>query len=817
MRNILLPVFLCIALQCPISLFAQLDIVKGIVTIQNSSFNNNGKISYVQNAQAEGVYVKTKPTVTDANGLFSLKIVGAKVGEKLRLKVQKDGFQVVNPSNLLVNGGQNDTIHIVIAKPEDIEAMRLGLYATAKTTAETTFKLVLNGYNNDLIELRNKAVVDEIAVQQIEDKIKLHNYCAKNTDELAHHLARKYSLINLDDASTACQKAFNCFQKGHLDSALTCFNTTDLIKKADLIVKTKSERIKKGIKINDAKQEEQLRKIIGDFMFQADMYRFNWAFEKTDSVYQLMLKYNENNVEIYKEYGAFLVEINDINRAKTIYEKGLNQAQLPNDKMQLMNDLAELQRRTGEFLKAEKLLNQAAEMAEWEIINQKDVFEPLFALSQHNLGKIYTDTKAYGKAESAYKTALTIHQEYATKTTAKPHDSLALAANLNSMAVNYLRQNNYVESDNYFNKTKAIYDKILDSNSVSYKLNLIELKNNYRQLFFNKNDTLNTLKANAEVLFIYNELKGVNVNAFENDYLLALNNLINSFIVFKLNDKAVIYFDTLITLQKQRILKHPQQYNMDLEASLIALNAIYKEQKKYALIDSLFKMRMALHKTIAKTTPQYKPEICKHLMDYSAFCKAQKRPDEAHRTYLKVADMQRELTEKEPLTYSDNLQSTLQLFYERYDSLASNEIFEKKIKALRDTQNNYRQEQIDVQIKFVNALEKAIIKDKQAKLNTAYTHLAAYYLSIKKIKEAELIAQKQDNNAAHFLVFMYGIQDKFNEAQLVLTKINDKKTTKMRCLQWANDFYNQKVITHAIKTKLDKWFETSTAIGLQGN
>ena len=59
---------------------------------------------------------------------------------------------------------------------------------------------------------------------------------------------------------------------------------------------------------------------------------------------------------------------------------------------------------------------------------------------------------------------------------------------------------------------------------------------------------------------------------------------------------------------------------------------------------------------------------------------------------------------------------------------------------------------------------------------------------MKKIKEAELIAQKQDNNAAHFLVFIYGIQDKFNEAQVVLTKISDKKTTKTRCLEWANAF-----------------------------
>ena len=90
---------------------------------------------------------------------------------------------------------------------------------------------------------------------------------------------------------------------------------------------------------------------------------------------------------------------------------------------------------------------------------------------------------------------------------------MALAANFNSIAINYLRQNNYIESDNYFNKTKAIYDKILDSNSVVYKLHLIDLKNNYAQLFFNKNDTLNTVKCNADVLSICNELKKTNTNA----------------------------------------------------------------------------------------------------------------------------------------------------------------------------------------------------------------------------------------------------------------------------------------------------------------
>ena len=47
---------------------------------------------------------------------------------------------------------------------------------------------------------------------------------------------------------------------------------------------------------------------------------------------------------------------------------------------------------------------------------------------------------------------------------------------------------------------------------------------------------------------------------------------------------------------------------------------------------------------------------------------------------------------------------------EHYDTLVVKEIFEKKIKALTDTQNNYRNEQIEVQIKLIAAYEKSTIK-----------------------------------------------------------------------------------------------------------
>ncbi len=823
MRNILLPIVLFVLTHYNFTLLAQQGTVKGIVTIHNSSFNNNGKISLVQDAQVEAFYVKNKPVLTDANGTFNLKIMSDKPVEKVRLKVHKDGFIVLNKTELSTITGQSDTLHIVLAKPDDIELLRFNLNETIKSAIEKAFNQQLNALNTELNVLNNalntpknkpntEGVFNEMSV--LENKLKLLNHCAKNKDALAESLAIKYSLINLDNSTINYQKAFNFLQNTHLDSALFMLETLlNVNKRVEFIYKTKIERIKKGIKINDRKLDEELRQIMEHYALQADIYRINYQAEKADSIYQLMLKYDSANVVIHKEHGAFLVEMNQLNRAKIIYEKAINYASLSEDKMLIMNDLSEIKRQLGDAINAEKILNQATDMSEWEIINNKEFFEPIYAATQYNLGKTLSDLKVYDKADIAFNNALNMRINYLPKTNATLKDSMVLLPIYNEKAINYLRQNNLLESAKYFDKISTIYTQLPDSNTCR-KRSIAQLKNNYAQLFAHQKDTLKTINAYLEELAIYKDLMKGQSTIFEDNYLIALNNLSKTYLNYKLMDKTIVVLDTLIILQTQRLATHPQ-YALDLDKSFIVLHDIYKQQKKYLLIDSLFKMRTELHKIIVKRTPQYKTEMCQTLLDFAAFCKDQNRYDDALKQQVKIAEIQREIADKEPITHSENLQKTLQFFVEHYDGLIGKEIFEKKIKALTDTQKNYRNEQIETQIKLIAAYEKSTIKDKQAKLNTAFSQLGAYYLSIKKIKEAELTAQKQDNNAAHFLVFIYGIQDKFNEAQVVLTKISDKKTTKTRCLEWANAFYNQGTISHAIKTKIDKWFETSTTIGLQ--
>jgi tetratricopeptide (TPR) repeat protein len=815
MRNILRPIVLLLFSLWNYTLSAQSSI-NGIITIQNSFYSNQVKIDYVQNAQVEGILVRAKPTITDANGAFKLLIINAKANEKIRLKIIKEGYQVVNQNRLNALTDQADTVRIFMAKPEDIEAARLSYFNTSKTLSEAAFKKKLNALSNELTLLRSKSNVDENRILMLENSFKNVNKNAKKLEEIAHKIAINYSLINLDEASLDGQIAFNYFQKNDVDSALIVLKNADLIKKLDFLEKEKKDRIRKQIKENDPKIEGQLQRIWADYALQADFYQIIWETEQADSLYQLMLKHDSTNVSIYKKYGVFLVEINQLNRAKNAFEKALNYAQLSTDKIELMDQLGQLYAALNEVNKAEKILNQATDMAEWEIINRKDVFEPLYALTQLHLGQVLTQKKDFDNAEYAFKMALKFHQEYATKSPAKPKDSLLLATTFNSMAINFLKQNNYEKSLNYFDKTNAIFNKILDSISL-YKTELMAIKNNYAQLFLNQKDTLNAIKFFSEELDIYKALIQHNNTAFAADYLTRLNYLSGIYIHSKNHKNALPILDTIAAEQKRLVLAHPQQYEGDYEKTLNTLATIYWEQKNYILADTCFKKAVELHKIILKGTPQYRPEICRFHNRFGAFYKEQKMTESAECQYVKSVELRRDLVDKEPLVYGEIHQINLQTIIDLHDTLLLKEIFENKIKVHKDIQNNCRNEMVELQNKIITALEKSTIKDKQGKLNEAYGNLAGYYLSLNKIKEAELVAKKQEINNAHFLIFIYSIQDKFNEAQLVLAKIGDKKAAKTRCLQWANDFYNQRIISWAIKTKINKWLETSTTIGLLGN
>jgi hypothetical protein len=816
MRTLCLTTLLCIILQNNTFLLAQQSTINGTVTIQNSGYANKGVIQYVQNAQVEDNFRRANPATTDDKGRFNLTFVGIKTSESVEISIRKEGLEVVNRDALNAVAGQAKQLRIYMAKPSEVDNFRLKIYGIGKTAAEKELDKKLKQNEIALLSLRNQANIDQKSINALEKTKEELIRRYQSLDQQAQELAKKYAAINLDDVTPIVQEAFNYFQKGDLDAALAVFKAAQLDKKGEAILldRDKTQNLAQEVENRIANNNEQTRQLIEAYSFEADMLTMKWAFKQVDSVYQSMLKFNATNATIYKEYGSFLIRMSEVSKAILVYKKGLTYAQKPIERIELMMNLGEAQRQKEQFSDADSLLLAAIQLSEPFRVNEKEVFDPIWATAQHYLGNVLNDKKMFGEAEIAYNNALKIREERAMRPKATSTDSFLLATNLRDIAANYRRQRNYINGAKCFERGLMLYDKIAQSNTF-HKRGLAALKNNYGNFLVDIDSVPKAIVAFSEAAAIYKSFMAHNKTAFEGNYLRASFGLGRAYLTDKKYDKALIILNEVVTIKSARAIKDSLEYDNDLITMLNTLAILNGDLNNYAAAHANYDTIVKIQKRLVKNTTQYnEAEICLSYFNRGALYQKQEKYDLAEHWYLEAVKGRREWANKSPDGYGENHQGTLLPLINLYDAMRLNEQNEQKIKLWTNNQAKYRHEMVELQIKIINAYEKAVVNGKHAKLSEAYAHLAMYYLSINKKKEAEIAAKKQDAHTAYFFMFLYLIQDKYKEAQSVLAEIMDKKAAKTYCSEWADGYFNQKIINNNTRNKINNWFETTDVITL---
>ena len=215
MKNTALSLFIFISL----TLSAQQSDIKGVVSIHNSQFKT-GTRQYVQNAQVEDDFAKATPTTTDATGTFKLVFVGADKGKSVVLSIKKAGLQVVNTPDLTAVAGQTDALKISMAHPDSIAEYRKRLYNIGKSEAEKNLYAQLKKKGAAIEALQKDAQKNAAAIEKLQYEYAELDKYAKNIEEQAQDLARRYAPINLDDAAPLYREAFGYFQQGDLEKAM---------------------------------------------------------------------------------------------------------------------------------------------------------------------------------------------------------------------------------------------------------------------------------------------------------------------------------------------------------------------------------------------------------------------------------------------------------------------------------------------------------------------------------------------------------------------------------------------------------------------
>lgn len=311
-----MPIFLAIELFCFKNSIAQQSTINLVVSIHNSE-TFSGKRKYVRGAEIKDDFKRATDGTTDIFGRFSLKYVGVANGKTVSFQVNKKGLQVINFTSLTAIIGQVDTIKISMSHPDSIVTFRERIYRVGKTESELRLRSLVKQNEEKILTLSKDAQKNKFEIERL--KIQIEDWEAKWSliENQAMELARKYSPINLDDASPIFRSSFILFQNGNIDSALSLLRTIDFehslkdINLEDERINTVRREIDYADSISKKRRQE-----LGEYtMFKADLHKTKFEFDSTLKCYDQLLQLDSNNYDYNNEYAQFLILLNFNERA----------------------------------------------------------------------------------------------------------------------------------------------------------------------------------------------------------------------------------------------------------------------------------------------------------------------------------------------------------------------------------------------------------------------------------------------------------------------------------------------------------------------
>jgi tetratricopeptide (TPR) repeat protein len=200
------------------------------ISMQNSRVNN-GPIEYVKDAKVSNELSPAK--VTDYKGRVELNFMDVGPNSFVNLKVEKEGYEVVNKKVLTnIQILESPSILVFLAKKGELEKIEKDLFkfslrniAERKDSIFYLLNLEVASKDNSLEELEK--MIGQKKSDKIETKLLLNRY-VKDLEKELPDLIHQMVAVNLDFASNRYKKAFELFTKNQLNQAIETLNEEEI-------------------------------------------------------------------------------------------------------------------------------------------------------------------------------------------------------------------------------------------------------------------------------------------------------------------------------------------------------------------------------------------------------------------------------------------------------------------------------------------------------------------------------------------------------------------------------------------------------------
>ena len=590
MKNIAIALLLSYSL----AVSAQQTPISGTVSIHNSQFKT-GTRQYVQNAQVEDDFGKANAATTDATGNFKLVFVGADKGKSVVLSIKKAGLQVVNTSDLTAIAGQTDALKISMAHPDSIAEYRKRLYNIGKSEAEKNLYAQLKKKGAAIEALQKDAQRNAIAIEKLQKEYAELDKYAKNIEEQAQDLARRYAPINLDDAAPLYREAFGYFQQGDLEKAMQILRGADLIGQADKILAERKAigAIRQEANQRDSLQMQRTKDLLQVLGLKADLHRAAFQFDSTTACFELMTQLDSTDAKLLITYGLFLQKQNKYLQVEKYYQRALQFANKQEYKATILNNIGMFYYLSQKMTQAEIALGEALEIRRRLAQSKPDIYLPDVAATLTNLGSFYLANQKMLQTEAAYTEALKIYRELGEK------DSITflppIALTLNNLG-GYYYNLKMPQAEAYFIEAATIYRQLTEKSPDIFLFYVAATLNNLGGYYlYNKKIPQADTMFN-EAVKINRELVSRNPDAFLPSIAMILNNL-GLLYLAKMDFKTATYHLEESELIYRKLASYsPLTYELDLARALFSLGIAkeasletQKSQEFYSMALQLFR------------------------------------------------------------------------------------------------------------------------------------------------------------------------------------------------------------------------------------
>lgn len=649
-------------------LLGQQSTLKGQIAIQNSQFDK-GKVEYLPFVEVdETAQPRRGHALTDAQGQWTMDLVGIADKDPVFLKVIKEGWQVVNGEALQATAGQKAPVRIVMATSRYITEAKRKYYNTGYTEAEKNLNRKLAAKEKEMEELRSRAGFSEQTLQSLQKEYGQLQDQFEKLDALARELSEKYARVNLDDASQLYQDAFRLFQSGDLDGAMRLWQNANLSKQVDDLLEEEKRigQLQKELDARDAAKNRHKDDLMQNLRLKADAHRLRLEWDSVATTYAELVRLDTSRYENLKDYAEFLADQNQVSQAIYFSEKALAvaatkvqetnillQLGLQYESARLLPDAERCIRRSleiNEFLsknapedlklelnyagakaalaqvlgktqrrpEAETMLTDGIASMEALAAKDAELTEPILAVTLVNAGYYYIMTQQYEPAEKKLHRAVEILERLHTKDPVK-HDAL-LSAVLVNLFNCYINTEQAEKAENALLRSLEICEKLSKENPYRYQEKLAGRLTNLGVYYL----TVGNLdKVEVPCLRAVDILqKSALTNAAQAEP--QLSSLVGNLGVYyatvgRLNDAEAMFkrsVETLERLSKQ----YPDQFDQDLADGLVNLGACYVLGLKISDAELAFRRSIDIFERLGKDDPGAFNESLADAVGQAAWC-----------------------------------------------------------------------------------------------------------------------------------------------------------------------------------------------------